>query len=444
MRDRDIWIRDDTISAIATSTTTGGVGIVRVSGPDAQAVMQRVASGLPNDVIPNTMYFASFRDGNGNAVDKGYVVYFKAPNSYTGEDVVEFQGHGGAANLRRLLAVTISGSARSARPGEFTCRSFLNGRIDLTQAEAVMDIVSAKTNHALDVAHSHLRGGLSHSIKKIRSLMVDVLARLQAQIDFVEEDLDELHGKRPIGELTKALDDISELATTFHRGRIIRDGVRVVLIGPPNAGKSSLFNSLLRTHRAIVTETPGTTRDFIAETADFDGIPVTLVDTAGVRQTDDPIEAAGVERALTLSAEADLVLLLTETDSQFTFDLPPELASADKVMRVRTKSDLGPGDVSAVTGDGIDALIGSIRERIMPLSSALADHVVVTNERHFEALIEGRAAVMRAKEAAEAGETADIVAVDVQDALNRLGLIVGETTTDDILDRVFSTFCIGK
>jgi tRNA modification GTPase len=357
---------------------------------------------------------------------------------------LELQGHGGATNLRRLLGAVVAAGARPAERGEFTLRAFLNGRIDLSQAEAVLDVVQARTETALDIAHKQLQGGLSQQIRRILSSLIDVQALLEAQIDFVEEDLDEAHSLRPTLAIQETNDAIARSISSFRRGQIIKDGVRVVILGAPNAGKSSLFNALLQQSRAIVTDIPGTTRDFIEETIDLRGIPVTLVDTAGICTTNNPVELAGVERALALADSADLILLLTDATLSLASDEISLGVDPHKIIPIKTKSDLAPGDLSVVTGDGIDELIERIYTAILPEGGIAQQGLVITSARHHEALCAAGEATGQALTACREGEAPDIISVEIQEAIAQLGLIVGATTTEDLLDRIFSTFCIGK
>lgn len=434
----------DTIAALATSARQGGVGIVRVSGADAAAIIGRIAPSLPSPAPSHRLLYTTFTDGSGAPIDDGYAVFFAAPRSYTAEDVVELHGHGGAANLGRLLRAVLATGARAAERGEFTLRAFLNGRIDLSQAEAVLDVVQAKTETALDLAHRQLRGGLSSRVTTIRDALLGVLARLEVQIDFTEEELDGVHGERPIAPLASCAAAVVGLCGTFERGRVLRDGAKVVLMGLPNAGKSSLFNALLRQSRAIVTEIPGTTRDFIEETLDLDGIPVTLIDTAGVHDgVADVVEAAGVERSWALAQDADLVLWVVDGQREEPVSIPSMVHDTSDVLVVRTKSDLGRGDVSAVTGDGLEVLVAELRARLLPAGTESADHVLVTSARHFQAL-RGASEALDHAIAAAPSEAPELVAIDVREALTQLGLIIGETTTEDLLDRIFGEFCIGK
>lgn len=368
-----------------------------------------------------------------------------APRTYTAEDVAELHGHGGVVNLRRLLRAVIDAGARPAERGEFTLRAFLNGRIDLSQAEAVLDVVDARSEAALDLAHEQLRGGLGERVRTIRVPLLNVLARLEVQIDFVEEDLGPVHGAIPTAELATVLEQTRALASTFDRGRVLRRGARVVLLGAPNAGKSSLFNALLRQSRAIVTETPGTTRDFIEEVVDLGGLSVVLVDTAGLRaETADPVEREGMERSVALAREADLVLLLIDGAQPVTPVLSPDQVPGGRVLQLRTKADLGTGDVSAHTGEGLDALVERLRNRLLPEGAREADRVTVTSARHHTALVAATGALEAAHASCLRQEAPELVAVDVREGLDQLGLIIGETTTEDVLDRIFSEFCIGK
>ena len=431
----------DTIGALATGSPAGGVGIVRVSGPDAFDVLQRVVPGLPVPPAPRRLYLAVFQDATGHPIDRGYAVWLPGPRSYTGEDVAELHGHGGPVNLERLLRAVLDAGARPAERGEFTLRGFLNGRIDLCQAEAVIDVVRAPTEAALDLAHTQLRGGLSERIRSIRSQLREAQAVLAVQIDFVDDEpgVDTLPGDL----LAAAKGEIEALLSTFARGRLVRSGARVVLLGAPNAGKSSLFNALLQRARAIVTPVPGTTRDFLEETLDLNGLPVTLVDTAGLRDTVDPIEAEGVQRALEMARGSDLAILLVDPTAD---EPPPSVALGDvPVLVVRTKADLAPaGEVSAVDGTGLEALTTRLHRRLLPGPAASAHGAVVTSARHHHALAEAQVALGHAVDGCHASASPELVAVDVAEALAQLGVIVGETATDDLLDRIFSSFCIGK
>ena len=434
---------NDTIAALATHPNRGGVGVIRISGSQSTSVLHKLAPRLPATLPSHKLFFTSFEDHYGHIMDQGFAVVMLAPRSYTTENVVELHVHGGSANISRVLRVIFSYGVRPAEPGEFTLRAFLAGRIDLTQAEAVMDMVTAPTEGALDQAFTQLRGGLAERVIALREAALNIQSRLEVQIDFIDEDLGDVLSERATNTLQGLISEVNDLAETWHTGAKLRQGARVVLIGPPNAGKSSLFNALLRRSRAIVTPIPGTTRDYLEELTDIHGLPVLLTDTAGLRkETEDAVELAGIERTGKLASEADLILVLTPYGAQES--AIPDDISADKVLRIRTKADLGEGDVSAVTGDGIESLFTRIKDRLLPSKDVKSTHVLVTHERHYQALKACEQALAHAYEASATGEPADVVVVDVQEAVHQLGLIVGATSTEDLLDRIFGEFCIGK
>jgi tRNA modification GTPase len=433
----------DTICALATSALSGGVGIVRLSGPNALPIALRLTHRRTAPE-PRRLVYTRFFDGD-RALDDGLFVSMPAPRSYTGDDTVELHAHGGTANLSRLLRVLVSAGARPAEPGEFTLRAFLNGRIDLAQAEAVIDVVEAPTETALDVAQNQLRGGLSSVVRAHRDALLDVHAALEVQIDFSDDDLGEALDARHTQALDEAVIALDALASSWARGRVLRSGARVLLAGAPNAGKSSLFNALLRQHRAIVTPVPGTTRDFLEERVDLGGVPIVLIDSAGLRDgAADAVEAEGMARTRTLAQQADLVLWLDDPTTPEASG-PESLGLTGKgVLRLRTKADLADGDVSAVTGAGLAALEDQLRARLLGAAPEHSTGVVVTNARHHSALSAAGSAARQAAEASRRGLPPELVVIDVAEAVYQLGLVVGASTTEDMLDRIFSRFCIGK
>jgi len=449
----------DTIAAIATPVGEGGVGIVRISGADAPAIRDRIfkpkgGSGW----TPMKLRYGRVVAGD-TTVDEALAVYFKAPRSYTREDVVEIHCHGGAMPLRRTLELALAAGARQAEPGEFTLRAFSNGRIDLAQAEATLGVIQARTQTGMQLALQQLDGRLSREVRAARSGALDALAYMTALVDFPEDDVPEAEVLQP---LRTALAEIERLYRGAEQGILYRYGARAVLVGRPNAGKSSLLNALLQVERAIVTPVPGTTRDTLEETANLGGVPVVLIDTAGIVETDDPVERIGVERSRQALAAADIVLLVLDRSAPLSDeDLAiAALTFGRPTVLVANKADLEPrlqaaplleahpslratAETSALSGVGLDSL-GDIVARALLGTEALTGQTLVTDPRQRDAL--GRAAVYirAAIEALEAGVPVDLAAVDVTGAVQALGEITGETVGEDLLAAIFSRFCIGK
>ncbi len=464
---------DDTIAAIATPLGEGGIGIVRVSGPQARAILSAVfrpAARRAARLESHRLYYGSFVDHTSRVLDRGLAVLMRAPHSYTGEDVVEFHTHGGMAAVCAVLEAALAAGARLAQPGELTLRAFLNGKLDLAQAEAVMDVVRARTGEALDLAQRQLGGALSAVVRSLRSAALDLLARLEATIDFSEDDVPPLEPAAVAQPLQQLAERARQIADTARLGRIYRDGLRAALVGRPNAGKSSLLNRLLGFERAIVTPIPGTTRDTVEDMANFRGVPVMLIDTAGITETDDPVERLGVERSRTALAAADIVLYiidaarpleqadlaLAETVAAHRRTAPPRslvlvLHKQDLPVLLDPQplaSTLCPAAIvrtSARTGAGIEALVDAVRELALGGAAApAAGAPVVTNVRHREALLRAASHFEAAASAAADGLAADFVCIDVRAGIAALGEITGESVTEDLLERIFSQFCIGK
>jgi tRNA modification GTPase len=431
---------EDTIVAIATASG-GGIGIIRLSGPDALTITQRHFDGLPSDPTPRYAYYGWWREQGGAPLDEGLALLMPGPASYTGEDVAEVQLHGGALNLRRALDVCVKAGARPAEPGEFSRRAFLNGRIDLTRAEAIADLIAARTDAALETARSHLSGALASRCLEMREEVINLRARLEVTIDFVDEDVPVIAAAELEGEARAIATKLTSLASTFNQGRLWQEGARVALTGPPNTGKSSLFNALCGQDRAIVTATAGTTRDTLEATVDLLGVPVVLIDTAGLRETHDPIEAEGVARAHRAAKEADLIVTLLDLDHPET---PPH-----EGLIVASKSDLrdtipsGAVAVSALTGDGLETLQRAIVDRLGGRAEG-GGQLVITRTRHHAALERASSCLLAAADGLAEDAPAELVAVDVAEATDALGEIVGLTTIEDVLDRLFGSFCIGK
>ncbi|MGM0577245.1 MAG: tRNA uridine-5-carboxymethylaminomethyl(34) synthesis GTPase MnmE [Myxococcota bacterium] len=436
---------EDTIAAIATAAG-GGVGVIRVAGPEAVPLARRHFRSLPDEPEPRRMYHGWWHDGAGRDLDEGLLVVMPGPRSYTGDDVVEVHLHGGALNLRRCLEVLWPSGARPAEPGEFTRRAFLNGRLDLTRAEAVADLITARTDRALAQARSHLGGRLYRVAEDMRERLLALRARLEVNIDFVEEDVPPIDASDLEAEARAIASEARGLADTWRRGRLWREGARVALTGAPNAGKSSLFNALCERDRAIVTEVAGTTRDTLDETVDLLGVPVVLVDTAGLRDTTDVVEAAGIDRTRREAGTADLVLHLVEVGRP---DGDPE-AGRVPVLRVASKADRpefrpvdGALTVSAVTGEGLDTLREAVVDRLGG-ATAPGDGLTIGRERHRVSLVRTAEALEQAAEELAADAPPELIAVDVQEATDALGELVGLSTIEDVLDRLFGEFCIGK
>jgi len=437
-------MESDTIAAIATAAG-GGVGIIRISGPDAISLAIRCFPALGKDPArrrPRRLVHGRMIDTTGQALDEGLAVVMPGPRSFTGEDVAELHLHGGALHLARCLAALVTAGARPAEPGEFSRRAFLNGRIDLTRAEAIADLITARTDRALALARQHLRGALHDRALAAREELLHIRAQVEVNIDFSTEDVPPFDAAAIASRCEALAADLARLAATHRQGRLLRDGARVVLAGPPNAGKSSLFNALLAADRAIVTPIAGTTRDTLEESIDMGGVPVVLIDTAGLRATDDPIEALGVARTHDAMAAADLVVTLVPPDAP----LPTDTAAPGLV--VRSKRDLydrPPDDalaVSATTGEGLDRLRLAIARHLG--ADGAGDELVLARERQRAAVQAAADAVRRAAHGIGAGLTPELPAVDLQDAMDALATLVGATTMEDVLDRLFADFCIGK
>jgi tRNA modification GTPase len=459
---------DDTIAAIATPLGEGGVGIVKISGPEASSILGRLFEPAvrATRLEPRSLLFGHIRDPqSGEMVDEVLAVAMPAPHSYTRQDVVEIQAHGGIVPLRRILRLALAAGARPAEPGEMTLRAFVNGRLDLAQAEAVLDVVQARTEAALRVAAEQLGGALSARVRAVRARLVDVLAYLEASIDFVEDEIPPQEVAVPLHEVAAEL--VAILATA-ERGLIYRQGIRAAIVGKPNVGKSSLLNALLRGERAIVTPIPGTTRDTLEETVNVQGVPLVLVDTAGIRaEIGDEVERLGVERSRAALARADLALWVVDGSQPLTRadrDIAA-LVGGKPALMVVNKCDLltrpGEGEeavsgsaswlpgaprlsVSALTGQGIEALEEAIVEMVLGGQVSAADTPLVSNPRHQASLGRALEHVRAAEEAQRSGVSPDLAAIDVREAVDALGEITGETASEDLLEAIFSKFCIGK
>ncbi len=455
----------DTIVAISTPPGRGGIGIVRLSGPKSPGVAQ-VLLKLSTPLTPSKARFTHVVDEQGEILDEAVVTYFAAPHSYTTEDVIEIAAHGAPVLLDYLVRAAIARGARLADPGEFTQRAFLAGRLDLTQAEAVNDLISAQTLHQAKTAASQLGGAIAHAVAPVKQSLLELIAALEAGIDFAEDDLDLLPDAEIVERMEAVEAPLAALAKSYDYGRIVHQGLTLAIVGAPNAGKSSLFNRLLERERAIVTALPGTTRDTITEQLALDGIPIHLVDTAGLREIaltpETEAERAGIARSRQALAEADLVLhvvdsstLATRADGKAMLRPEDEALAAELYGRphllVVNKCDLaeapsaqssGTVATSALTGRGLDELRGAIRNRIA--DQPLGDSAVVTNLRQSQAITAALASLAKAISSVRQGFPHELLLLDLHEALGHLDDLTGATPRDAVLTRIFSTFCIGK
>lgn len=456
----------DTIAAISTPYGEGGIGIVRISGDEAFSIAEKIfvpKKPKPGGMKPRTMYLGDIVDPETKeTIDEVLLVKYTAPHTYTREDMVEINSHGGLTVQNRILEVVLSCGARMAEPGEFTKRAFLNGRIDLSQAEAVIDLIRAKTDRALKIAMEQLKGGLSSQIGDLRQELIKVLAHIEASIDFPEDDIPGLDPESLRAEVIDLIKKMEDLLNKSKAGKIVREGLSTVILGRPNVGKSSLLNSLLREKRAIVTDIPGTTRDAIEEYINVKGIPVKIIDTAGIRETLDEVERIGVEKALEYLENAELVLLMFDASEELKEeDLKiAELVKDKFVILVVNKVDLPekidikklknvfPGRkiirISALKEEGIEELKDAIFHAVTKEVGPLDEGIVITRARHRQAIKKAVDALKRAEKELKESSPMEVVAVEVREALEFLGEITGDNVGDDVIKAIFENFCIGK
>lgn len=438
----------DTIAAISTPFGEGAIALLRLSGPQALEIAMSIFRGKKPvaKLASRVQHFGAVYDGK-HKLDEVLLTIFRAPHSYTGEDVVEIACHGGVLVTRRILEALLEAGARSADPGEFTQRAYLHHKMDLTQAEAVMDLITAQTDLAMRAASEQLQGRLGEHIRALRETVIELLANVEAFIDFPDEDIDPDTGERLLRKIDAAVGEINTLLATADRGKVLREGVRTVIYGAPNVGKSSLLNLLLGHERAIVSPRPGTTRDVIEETINLGGLPIRLIDTAGVRESDDEIEQEGMKRTWQELSRADLALHVFDASE------PPVEKGNGTGLTVLNKSDLGehPGwsDVEAVRisclkGEGIDMLTEAIVERVAGGTAAHHDWSLAINARHADCLRRARNYAEAARMALVDGMSSEFVAEELRAALDAVGEVVGKADTEEILGKIFSTFCIGK
>ncbi|MCC5909529.1 MAG: tRNA uridine-5-carboxymethylaminomethyl(34) synthesis GTPase MnmE [Clostridiaceae bacterium] len=458
---------DGTIAAIATAAGEAGIGIVRISGEEAIAIVDKIFQSKQGKRLSEfnarrITYGHIIDPDKDEKIDEVLVHYTKGPYTYTTEDVVEINCHGGFIPVKKILELVLRKGARMAEPGEFTKRAFLNGRIDLAQAEAVMDLISAKTDKGFDVALEQLEGSLSKRVRNIQKKLLDMLAHIEVSIDFAEEDIDEITLEYLLNKSIEIEEDITVLRDTADAGKILREGLNTVIVGKPNVGKSSLLNALLKESRAIVTDIPGTTRDVIEEHLNIRGIPINIIDTAGIRETEDIVEKIGVERSKEFFNKADLIIFMVDRSAELTkedieimkliqnkkaiiiinkIDLPQradtekidELMKDKKVIRVSLTEEQGLMEIE----DAIEELVykGTVRAK---------DSLLVTNIRHKSAVERALKSIKDSVVAIKKKMPLDFVEVDVKDAWEALGEVTGDTVAEDIIDHIFQNFCIGK
>jgi tRNA modification GTPase len=443
----------ETIAAIATASGSAAVGLLRISGPDALRIAVAMTNGKAEKAIPRTAMLCLVFEADGSLIDETLLTYFSAPRSYTGEMTCEFAGHGGVLVMRRLLQRALACGARSAEPGEFTRQAFLNGKLDLTQAEAIMDLISARTDQALHAAHQQRQGHLGRKTEALRDEILETLAHIEAYIDFPDEDISPDVGNALVKRLQSAASDLHSMLATAGRGRILREGIRTVISGAPNTGKSSLLNRLLGFDRAIVSDIAGTTRDTLEESANVGGVLLRLIDTAGIRDhTSDPIEAEGMRRSSAEREQADLVL------SVYDATLPaPEILAAAASMQERiilaNKADLGAHPswheqravmLSCSSGEGFGELEARIRDIAQLQEFDAGASMIAINARHQHCLERAREALGAAIALLEAQADLTLTSIELREAMEALGEIAGKLDTEDLLGVIFSRFCIGK
>lgn len=456
---------DDTIAAIATAPGEGGIGIIRISGEKslqvAQSIFKSKSGKMIKDYNARTLIYGTVVD-NEKVIDEVLVAYMKGPNSYTAEDVIEINCHGGFISVKKILELILSKGVRLAEAGEFTKRAFLNGRIDLSQAEAIIDVIKSKTDMAHEVAQSQLEGSLAKKIKDLRMNVTEVLAHLEVSIDFAEEDVEEITYQTLEEKALELRNEIKKLYDTAESGKVLRDGLKTVIVGKPNVGKSSLLNSILGENRAIVTDIAGTTRDVIEEFVNIKGIPLKIVDTAGIRETEDVVEKIGVEKSRESFSTADLVMMVLDASRKLSEEDMEILESLKnkKTIVLLNKMDLEPQielekieefvnsediiKISALKHQGIEELQDKIEAMVYHGSVKNSSNLMITNSRHKDALFKAYESINDAISAIEQRMPYDFIEVDFKNIWDYLGYINGDTVREDLLDTIFANFCIGK
>lgn len=459
---------NDTIVALSTPIGESGIGIVRMSGSDSIPILSKIFFPKNKKRFQGTKSFTihyGYVKDKENIIDEVLVYIMKAPHTYTREDVAEISCHGGVIPLQKTLQLCLDKGAKMSQPGEFTKRAFLNGRLDLAQAEAVCDVIRAQTSSALNCALSQLEGTLTSQIKEIQQILIELLAHIEVSLDYAEEDIPSVDSIQILENIERAESAINDLLSHSEEGLIIRDGLKVIITGKPNAGKSSLLNALLKQEKAIVTPIPGTTRDIVEEVINIKGVPTHLMDTCGIRRSRNQIEVIGLEKARVSLKYADLVLMvidlsrsLTRQDREIADEIKEkkiviccnklDLSHKTSISQIRklfpNKKSLSIVRLSAKTGKGINELRETIYNLFITDKGALSEGRLVTNIRHKDALKRALESLEQAKSSLSAKSSEEFIALDIRQTLDALGEIIGETTTEDILDNIFSNFCVGK
>ncbi len=447
---------EDTIAAIATPVGVGAISIIRVSGPASIQTVEKIFKGKKglSDSNSHTIHYGKIAGEPGESIDDVLVSVFRNPHSYTGEDSVEISTHGNPLITEKIIKLLINEGVRPAEPGEFTRRAYLNGRIDLAQAEAVADVISARTEASLKGARNQLDGLLSQKVDSLRSMLINTSSLIELELDFAEEDI-EFVGKSELSDkICYLINEIEQLLKTYSFGKIIRDGVAVALVGKPNVGKSSLLNYMLKESRAIVSEIPGTTRDVIREEVSIDGILFRLYDTAGIRNTIDKVEKEGVTRSREAVKNADIVIFINDVEQGIDVDIYSELLEVtqkEKIITLINKIDLNHNPefkadvyVSAKTGEGIEDLFKLLKINSLGTTIYTEKNAVVSTARHFNSLKKAKEFLTIALSSLEDNLSGEFISVDLRNAESALSEIIGIVTTDDILNNIFHNFCIGK
>lgn len=447
---------DDTIVALATPAGVGAISVIRVSGPCSISSVDKIFEGKHklSSSSTHTIHYGKIFDENKELIDDVLISVFKKPNSYTGEESVEINTHGSSLITQKIIQTLLKQNIRLAEPGEFTKRAFLNGRIDLAQAEAVADLINSRTEASFRGARNQLDGLLSKKVEDLRNKLVTASSLIELELDFAEEDLEFVSKNEVIKLIDEIILEIDQLLKTYKFGKILRDGVNVAIVGKPNVGKSSLLNYILKESRAIVSDIPGTTRDIIREEVSIDGILFRLFDTAGIRSSYDEIEKEGILRSQKVVKEADIVIFLNDVTEKFSVDLYNQLlllTSNDKILTVLNKIDLNPGEssigdikISALNGIGINDLFNLLKEKAVGSSNYTEKSAIISSIRHYEALFNATEQLKNARKSAENKMSGEFISTDLRSAEESLGEIIGIVSSDDILNNIFAKFCIGK